>query len=266
MSFCRQSGRLAICVALVFASAGCATSSSVSSPGDCVSPGVTETDVKIGLVYPDSGGFAEIFSAARAGYDARFGLENANGGVHGRLIDYEWRDDEGVPLNNLEAVQDLVEREGVFAVAQASTGSSGGAEYLAANNIPVVGVAAEEVWIHFRNMFAFTYVFTDGESVDTFGRFVSQQGGSKALVIGIREREQAGGGLGGQLAASLQAAGVEVDPASPFEYTPGASSAQRFAQQLLDRGIDTLVTTGTAADFAEVVAAARDAGVPLKAM
>nr|MDT0665280.1 ABC transporter substrate-binding protein [Micromonospora sp. DSM 115978] len=229
-------------VLLALGSAGCGFDDSAeveAEAGRCTTPGVSADEVKVGLVYPNLGTFAETFGPFRAGVDARFGLANADGGVNGRNVTYEWADDEGVATKNLTVSQDLVEREGVFALLQASTASSGSAQYLADRRIPVVGIAAQPAWYEHRNMFSSTYVFTDGDSVDTFGRYAREQGGTRALIIGFQERNQPGGGVSGQLAASLTAAGIEVDPASPVEFTPGSSSADRLAEQVLAKGVDT---------------------------
>nr|MDT0664616.1 ABC transporter substrate-binding protein [Micromonospora sp. DSM 115978] len=74
---------------------------------------MTDDDVTFGLIYPDTGLTADLFTAVRAGVDARIGLANAAGGIHGRHVSYEWRDDTAVPGINLQAARTLVEQEDV---------------------------------------------------------------------------------------------------------------------------------------------------------
>ncbi|CAI7977720.1 Peripla_BP_6 domain-containing protein [Frankia sp. Hr75.2] len=256
----------AVAAALSVASlVGCAGDDATTNTADgCVAPGVTADEVEVGMLYPDSGGLASSFSAARAGIDARFGLANASGGVHGRQISYVWRDDQANPSTNLTMSRQLVEREGVFAVLETSTATSGGAPYLAEAGVPVVGLAVEEAWSRYRNMFSFSYLFTDGGSVDTFGRFVREHGGTRAVIV----RDYAGGStsvqFADQLIVSLRAAGVEIPAEQVTEYQPGRASASRIAEWMLNNGVDTLVAAMDTETLAQLVDAAGEAEVPLK--
>ncbi|WP_242423767.1 ABC transporter substrate-binding protein, partial [Frankia sp. EI5c] len=134
----------------------------------CDSPGVTAREVRAGLLYPDSGLGADIFTPLRAGVDARFGAENAAGGVHGRRLAYEWRNDEARADVNLAISEKLVQSGQVFGIIEASVVTSGGAAYLAEAGVPVVGLAVEKTWTSYRNMFTFAYNFTGDGTVDTF--------------------------------------------------------------------------------------------------
>nr|MDT0664757.1 ABC transporter substrate-binding protein [Micromonospora sp. DSM 115978] len=181
MSATRSICSVAAVVIFAATSVACAAQGidTASADADCQSPGVTEDSVEVGLLYPDSGTLAGAFNGARAGFDARIGLANANGGVNGRLIEYQWRDDEGDPPTNLAMSEELVMQEEVFAILQSSTVASGSAQYLDDNGVPVIGLAVEPEWSDHNNMFAFSYSFTEGESVDTFGNFLRAQGGTR---------------------------------------------------------------------------------------
>ncbi|MGF7235705.1 MAG: ABC transporter substrate-binding protein, partial [Frankia sp.] len=63
----------------------------------CASPGVTGTQVNIGLLYPNTGNSASLFGPFRAGVDARLGVANADGGVNQRTVTYTWADDASDP-------------------------------------------------------------------------------------------------------------------------------------------------------------------------
>nr|MDT0666145.1 ABC transporter substrate-binding protein [Micromonospora sp. DSM 115978] len=134
-------------------------------------------------MYPDTGALAAPFTPARSGFEARIDLANDEGGVLGRTIDVVWEDDAGVPSQNGLVAQGLVEREGVFAVAELTTAASGSAQYLADAGIPVVGLAADATWNDYDNMFVAGYLYSNGESVTTFGDFVAAQGGTKVAVV-----------------------------------------------------------------------------------
>nr|MDT0665296.1 ABC transporter substrate-binding protein [Micromonospora sp. DSM 115978] len=108
-------------------------------------------EVQIGLVYPDSGPMASIFSVSRAGFDARFGLENSAGGVNGRQITYQWRDDEGSPDRFSLVADELLDRVGVFGLITQTTAVGESADRLDSLEVPMTGLAAEAVWSQHRN-------------------------------------------------------------------------------------------------------------------
>nr|MDT0666117.1 ABC transporter substrate-binding protein [Micromonospora sp. DSM 115978] len=175
-----------------------------------MSPGVTADEIEIGLIYPDSGPLAGSFNTVQGGFEARIGLQNASGGVHGRHIVYRWRDDEEDPPTNLTVSEELVELEDVFAIVEASTATSGGAAYLANAGVPVLGVAVEPVWSEHRNMFTFNYLFAGEGSVDTFGTFLRGQGGTRAMVVRDSATGTTSALMAQQLAVSTRAAGIEL--------------------------------------------------------
>ncbi|WP_235486799.1 ABC transporter substrate-binding protein, partial [Frankia sp. AvcI1] len=92
---------------LAACSSGDATESGSSASGSCA-PGVTDSSIKVGLLYPDTGVMAAQFTGYRAGVSARFGVENAAGGVDGRKIDFAWQDDQSDPRGNLQGARGLV--------------------------------------------------------------------------------------------------------------------------------------------------------------
>jgi ABC-type branched-subunit amino acid transport system substrate-binding protein len=221
---------------------------------------VTAREIKLGAIFPDTGALAATFAPIRNGIDARIGEANAAGGVHGRQISYVWSDDRGDPGANLEAAQRLVQDEKVFGIAAFSASMTGGsAEYLAAREIPVTGLAAEPVWSHSQNMFAFAY--TVGTIVDTYGQWTHLRGGTKAVVlqsaaIGATDT------LGKQMMASMSGAGIATLP--PIAYSTVTGSDEQIAEQIVDSGADVLVSMSDPDRFAQIVQATRAAGADIK--
>ncbi|WP_336500840.1 ABC transporter substrate-binding protein [Candidatus Frankia alpina] len=221
---------------------GCSgtTASASSCTGDGAAPGVTRDEVRLGLLYPDSGRLAEAFPGLRAGVDARLGEVNATGGIQGRKIVYEWRDDAGTAEGNLSGARELVDQRGAFGVLEFTAAATGSAKYLADRRIPTVGLAAEDVWTKYGNMFSFAS--TLAAPVDTYGRFVKERGGTSAFLL--RSAMSAGvSGAALRIGQSLQALGVDV--VGSFAYTSGA---------------DTVVTMITPADLPPVLRAIRELG------
>src|SRR5262245_59933061 len=98
---------------LAAALAGCAADQSDPSgdgAGGCSSPGVTADTIRIGLVYPDSGNaIAGGFQATPSAVAARIEAANAAGGVNGRTVEIDWRDDQGAPDVFSQSARDLVD-------------------------------------------------------------------------------------------------------------------------------------------------------------
>jgi len=85
--------------------------------GSASSPGITDTEVKIGTSTAFSGP-ASAYAAIIDGVKARFGVENAKGGVNGRKITYITVDDGYEPQRAVTNVRRLVEQDKVFALFQ----------------------------------------------------------------------------------------------------------------------------------------------------
>nr|MDT0666212.1 ABC transporter substrate-binding protein [Micromonospora sp. DSM 115978] len=111
--------------------------SPVEETPSCVAPGVTAEQVKLGLLYPFTGNAATLFRPFRAGVDARLGVANEAGGVHGRDVVYSWRDDESRPAANLAAARSLVDADGVFGIVESTSVATGSAGYLNSQGVPV---------------------------------------------------------------------------------------------------------------------------------
>jgi branched-chain amino acid transport system substrate-binding protein len=78
--------------------------------------GVTETSVKVGAHFPLTGVAAPGYSEIPTGAQAYFDFVNAAGGVHGRQIEYVFRDDAYNPTQTSQVVNELVLQDQVFAI------------------------------------------------------------------------------------------------------------------------------------------------------
>ncbi len=256
-------GVIAITSVLVVAS-GCGTSGEDGGTGaGCAStaPGVTPDEVKLGFLYSDTGTSAEIMRPARGGIDARLGIVNAAGGIHGRKITYVWRDDASDPSENKQAARELVENEQVFGIMEMTTAATGSADYLRDHGVPVSGLAAEAAWTDHPNMFTAQTVVADKEGIDTWGRYVRAQGGTRALVVENRI-SKATTAVSRAMGASM--AGVGVDIVGTFDYTPGFTNPRAVVARFLELGADTIAGMLPPGDFAMIVAELHAAGAPVK--
>ncbi|WP_347177148.1 ABC transporter substrate-binding protein [Parafrankia sp. EAN1pec] len=197
--------------------------------------------MKFGLLFSDSGAENQALSSARAGVDARIGLANQEGGVNGRRLVYEWRDDA-------TSSQNVKVQESAFGVVAVTTSASGSVESLGLAGIPVVGLADTSWKIH-PNMFSYSYE-TSPQSV---GRYLQLNGGTRVAFVttgssasAVRYTER--------YASAMQSMGLTV--VGTASYSSG-DSAVRVAQQLVGSGADALVGLTTPNDFASIMHAAR---------
>jgi branched-chain amino acid transport system substrate-binding protein len=168
-------------LAPVLLAAGCSTRGSASGgPPVCTTPGVSAGRITLGLVNSASGNNQAEAGAIRAGTDARFGEVNAAGGVNGRKLAYDWRDDAGQPTANQAAVQSLVDDSHAFGLIESSAAAWGGAAYLNTRGIPVVGRSADAVWRKYPNMISGGIV---PETSDVWGRVLRSAGGTHVALL-----------------------------------------------------------------------------------
>ena len=111
----RSTKWLALPVVLTLGGLGVAACGS-SGGGSSSAPGVTATSITFGshqpLTGPAAPGYSEIGPAAQA----FFNYVNANGGVYGRKIHLDYKDDAYNPTNTVNVVHQLVLQDKVFGI------------------------------------------------------------------------------------------------------------------------------------------------------
>lgn len=252
---------LAAAAATALAAAGCGSAGGSSDSGaSCTAPGVTPTEIKLGMLYPDTGALASVFRYSRSGVDARMGLANASGGVNGRTVSYEWRDDESDPSVNGEQARLLVEKSNVFGLIMPTAVAFGSAQYLDDQGVPVTGIAAESIWRDHPNMFAFANLAAPGSSVDTFGQLARARGGTRAVVV-QDDTSTASSEVLSRVTESLQSQGIDIVGRVTYA---GPGSAAEASRQIRGSGADIVVSTVAAEIFADVMRTAKHDGANLK--
>jgi branched-chain amino acid transport system substrate-binding protein len=76
--------------------------------------GVTDTEIRFGISAPFSGSARELGRQMKLGLDTAFGAINDAGGINGRQLRLVAVDDGYEPSRTLDAMKDLVEKQGVF--------------------------------------------------------------------------------------------------------------------------------------------------------
>lgn len=281
-------GRRAVAVAtvllvgLVAASCGEDDDEEEASPSGAGRPagaaevqGVTDSTIKVG-------GIATLTSPTQINYDgiddgarALFERVNAEGGVHGRRIEFVGvEDDHFDNAANTEAARRLVEREKVFAVAPVATGAFAGAEVLQRADVPYFGWGVQSAFCKHRQGFGFNgcLVSEDPDKKLVVWPGLIRQAYPDAETFGaISEENQPGPRSVGQLvkgAADFGFEDVYVETAVPYtnvDFTPyvqaileadpdvmflvlNGPNAIQMAGRLRASGYEGIITTPTVYD------------------
>ncbi|MCB5181119.1 ABC transporter substrate-binding protein [Streptomyces antimicrobicus] len=133
----------AAAAALALASAcNSASTRSGTQPGapGATTRGVSATTIKVGGIVSMTSASGYSKKDTDLGAKARYLRANAEGGVHGRRIEYLGAQDDGQdPGKNLAAARKLVQQDQVFAVAPMSSVTFSGADFLEQEKVPTFG-------------------------------------------------------------------------------------------------------------------------------
>lgn len=145
----------------VVALAGCSSPGAVSSSESEDVPGVTDDTVTIGTHTPLTGPAAAGYSSISAAASAYFAYLNANGGVHGRSIEYIVKDDGYNPANTQTVVRELVQEDDIFALVNGLGTPTHTAvlDYLNQNEVPDLFVASGSTTWNDPETYPYTYGF-----------------------------------------------------------------------------------------------------------
>lgn len=207
--------------------------------------GVTDTEVVFGNWGPQSGPAAAWGSVTTA-IDAYFRYINDQGGIHGRQLVLQSRDDGYDPARTVSAVRELIDREGVFAFV----GGVGTANGLAAlpliqrAGVPWVGPASgSEQFAEQSNGLVYA-TFTDYVvEAALMTRHAVQELGSTNIAIFYQNDGYGQAGLRGleEEVARLQEQGYDVTVGDKVSYERGTTNLGVQALRLRGSGANTVL-------------------------
>jgi len=231
----------------------CAAGKQTAVGGNCPTgvPGVTAQSIDLGYLTPSAGAAAAILLPVRAGIDARIGLANAQGGVNGRTISYKWENDDSTDEGAAASARRLIRTDQVFGLLGGSANLGGAAEFLASQNVPVVGQATDGSWRLHPNMVTVSNQ-VEGQPVSTFGDLVNSHGGHRAAVLSVA-LIGASNVISDVLRAGLTDGGVPV--AEQVKIPLSGARYSETAARLKSEDVDTLVSAVDPGALAGVVSA-----------
>ncbi len=217
----------------------------VRAGAQAADPGVTDTESLIGNWGPPSGPAAAWGSVTTA-VDAYFRYINDQGGIHGRKLVLDSRDDGYDPARSVAAVRELIDRDQVFAFV-AGVGTANGLAampLLQRAGVPWVGPATgSEVFAEQSNGLIFT-TFTDYVVEATLmTRYAVETLGSKNIAIFYQNDGYGQAGLRGLEAEveRLRAAGHDVTVGDKVSYERGTTNQGVQALRLAGSGADSVL-------------------------
>jgi branched-chain amino acid transport system substrate-binding protein len=153
---------------------------------------------------------SSTFADGAGGAQARFALQNAQGGINGHPIKLVAKDDQSSPSTNQTAAQDLVSADHVFGVIEDSAFTYGAARYLNQQGVPVTGGGFDGTeWPMYSNMFATIPL----EDAPVAGVYYSDNTVALALKqAGVTKLAGLGYGIGFSSPESIRAAFVGAQP------------------------------------------------------
>ena len=205
-------------------------------------PGVTSNSILIGGTYPLTGP-ASLYKTIPYAEKAYFDYINAHGGVNGRKITFEILDDGYNPAQTVPLVQQLVEKDKVFAVV-GSLGTAPGLAtwgYLNQNKVPQVLLATGDSYWGFSYK---KYPWTTGWQPDypgegkVYGKYIAANMPNAKIGV-LYQNDAFGKNYYAGLRVGLGAKKSQVVDAESYDATNPDVTQQILA--LKAKGADTLV-------------------------
>ena len=240
------------------------TSSGATSGSTASATGVSATTIKIGVQTSLTGDAASGFAGVVKGVEARFGLQNAQGGVDGRKLTLVTRDDQSTESGSQTAAQSLA-HAGVFGVIASSAFVIGGYRTYQQAGIPVTGGGFDgPEWEQKpdTNMFAATGEYPGYPQYTTVDQFIKETGGTNVSCLGYNVTSSLAGAAG--CAQAAKAVGIKsgyLNDSIPF----GTVSVTPIALAMKNAGVNGAFTVMDANTNLAILTAAKQAGVDLKA-
>ncbi len=187
-----------------------------AEPAERTTRGVTDTSIKVGGVQ-----YGVYFGDASLGVEARINEANADGGIHGRTIEFVGaKENDNDATKDQDLVRSLVEQDGVFALLPVMAGTFGAGDYVVENNIPMFGYGISPAFCDNDVAFGITGCVTNpsleiasnalGTALDDFF-----DGDTDKSISFIAEDNDGGRGGLVLLKASVEDKGFDVPYAEP---------------------------------------------------
>jgi ABC-type branched-subunit amino acid transport system substrate-binding protein len=189
-------------------------------PAQAADPGVTATEIKLGVSTPLTGSAALGYGKVPGAMKAYFDYINANGGVNGRKIKLVVRDDKYLPTLAATQTTNLILKDNVFALVGALGTATHSKAYtaasLASKNVPDLFVNTG--FSGFGNISKYPTTFTVLPSyameAKIMSKFITENYKGQAVALVAQDDEFGVDGVNGFAAGKLTLASKTLYPTS----------------------------------------------------
>lgn len=229
-------------------------------PASAAEPGVTDSEVVIGMWSPLTGPTALLGTSERDAIEIAIAEVNAAGGVHGRKIRLVVYDDGGSPQEALTAVRRLIDQDKVFALIAGSTSGSTLPTMPLVNRAKIpflASISSNRKLLEPFTKYGFRVYANEVSQAEGLMEFALKQGIKKPAIIHTSNDY----GIGGDEAVThrLEKAGITLVARERYNQTD-----QDFTAQLLrikQAGADSLFVWAFAAEAGIIVRQAKELGL-----
>lgn len=209
--------------------------------------GITETEIILGTSAPLSGPAAAWGTTALAA-KAYLDIINDAGGIHGRTIRLELRDDAYLPPRAVANVRELAERVGAFAIV----GIIGSANAFAVRDYAyqqrlfwITPAIDSHIWIGYPgNRYVYTVYPDYYEEARIFTKYAVEELGARKLAVFYQNDQYGIAGLEG-VRAEMLALGDAAQVVAEVPYEVSDTDLSAHAQRLQNSGADAVIIYAT---------------------
>ncbi|MDC7120304.1 ABC transporter substrate-binding protein [Cellulomonas fimi] len=160
------------------------------------SPGVTDDTVTVGTHTPLTGPAAAGYSSISKAVSAYFDHVNAQGGIHGRTIEYVVKDDGYNPATTQTVVRELVQEDEVFAILNGlgTPTHASVLDYLNENEVPDLFVASGALLWDDPEQHPWTFAFNVDYTTEAkaLAQYALDEGGDGAVFCVLGQDDDYG--------------------------------------------------------------------------
>ena len=191
-----------------------------SVPAQAATPGVSATEIKLGISSPTSGSAGVAYGKVPGAMKAYFNYINANGGVYGRKITLISRDDRYFPVLAATQTTKLVLDDGVFALVGALGTATHTKAYkaaaLAQENVPDLFVNTGYSGFGDTTKYPTTFTVLPSYAMEAkiMSKFIKENFAGQAVALIAQDDEFGIDGVNGFKAGGLTIASTTLYPQS----------------------------------------------------
>lgn len=241
---------------------GLALASGFVATGAMAEPGVSATEIKLGMWSPLTGPIALLGVSERDAIEIAIGEVNAAGGINGRTLKLIVYDDAGSPQEAMTSVRRLIDQDGVFALIAGSTSGSTlpVLPLISRGKVPFVSsISSNRKLLDPFSRYVFRVYANELAHADGIVRYALAQGSKRPAII-YNSNDY---GVGGQEEVTALLKKENIPLAAEERYN---QADQDFSAQLLrikEAKADGLFLWAFAAEAGIVVRQARELGLTM---